>query len=74
MPKSSIRVGMLSYGMSGKVFHAPLLHVNEGFAMKTIMQRSADDALKRYPYVKIVRKAEDIFNDPEYRPGFGEYS
>ncbi len=60
-----IRTGILSYGMSGKVFHCPLLHVNKGFAMKKIMQRSSDDALERYPYVTVVRTAEEIFNDPE---------
>lgn len=60
-----VRVGVLSYGMSGKVFHCPLLHVNPGFEMKKIMQRSSDDALDRYPYVQIVRTAEEIFNDPE---------
>jgi scyllo-inositol 2-dehydrogenase (NADP+) len=60
-----IRVGVLSYGMSGKVFHAPILHILPGFEMVKIMQRSANDALDRYPYVKIVRNATDIFNDPD---------
>ncbi len=59
-----IRVGVLSYGMSGRVFHAPILHVLPGFEMVKIMQRSASDALDRYPYVKIVRNTGDIFNDP----------
>lgn len=60
-----VRVGILSYGMSGKVFHCPLLHVNPGFEMKKIMQRSSGDALDRYPYVQIVRRADEIINDPE---------
>jgi len=60
-----LRVGILSYGMSGKVFHCPLLHVNPGFEMKKIMQRSANDASDRYPYVQVVRTAEEIFNDAE---------
>ncbi len=38
--KPVIHVGILSFGMSGKVFHAPLLHVNPGFAIDKIMQRS----------------------------------
>lgn len=60
-----IRVGMLSYGMSGRVFHAPLLHVNDGYDMVKVMQRSSDSAGDRYPYVCTVRKAEDIIHDPE---------
>ena len=59
-----IRVGILSYGMSGKVFHAPILHVNRGFEMVKVLQRSANDAHDRYPYVEIVRNAEDILHDP----------
>jgi scyllo-inositol 2-dehydrogenase (NADP+) len=60
-----IRVGILSYGMSGSVFHCPLLHVNPGYEMKKIMQRSANNALERYPYVQIVRNAEELIGDPE---------
>lgn len=60
-----IRVGVLSYGMSGKVFHCPLLHVNPGFEMKKIMQRSSNDALIRFPYLQVVRNATDIINDPD---------
>jgi scyllo-inositol 2-dehydrogenase (NADP+) len=60
-----IRVGILSYGMSGKVFHCPLLHVLPGYKMKKIMQRSANDALERYPYVTIVKTADEIIQDPE---------
>ncbi len=63
--KPVIHVGILSYGMSGKVFHAPLLHVNPGFAISKIMQRSSSDALERYPYTTIVRDANDIIHDRE---------
>lgn len=62
--QSVIRVGILSYGMSGRVFHAPLFHVNPGYAMVKIMQRSASTAKVRYPYVSLVQDAEEIFNDP----------
>lgn len=60
-----IRVGLLSYGMSGKVFHAPLLHVNPNFEISAILQRSSNDALFQYPDVQVVRDASAIFNNPE---------
>jgi scyllo-inositol 2-dehydrogenase (NADP+) len=63
--KPKIRVGVLSYGMSGRVFHAPLLHINQGFEMTKILQRDKNDALDRYPYVQIVRNADEIFRDPD---------
>jgi predicted dehydrogenase len=59
-----IRVGLLSYGMSGKVFHAPMLHVNPGFRMTKIVQRSAQDAKDRYPYVEIAKDVSSVINDP----------
>jgi len=62
--KPIIRVGILSYGMSGKVFHAPLLHVNPGYAIAKIMQRSRNDAIDRYPYTQIVRDVSEIIDDP----------
>jgi scyllo-inositol 2-dehydrogenase (NADP+) len=62
--KPVFNVGILSFGMSGKVFHAPLLHVNPGFAIAKIMQRSGNGALDHYPYVEIVRHIEDIIHDP----------
>jgi scyllo-inositol 2-dehydrogenase (NADP+) len=60
-----IKVGILSYGMSGKVFHAPLLHVNPGFTIAKIMQRTGNNALEQYPYTEIVRNTRDITGDPE---------
>jgi predicted dehydrogenase len=63
--KPKIRVGVLSYGMSGRVFHAPILHVNPGFELKKIMQRTGNNALERYPYVKIVGNAEEILQDQD---------
>jgi len=59
-----IQVGILSYGMSGKVFHSPLLHVNPGFSIKKIMQRSDSSALERFPYTEIVRDSDEIIHDP----------
>jgi scyllo-inositol 2-dehydrogenase (NADP+) len=62
--KPVIHVGILSFGMSGKVFHAPMLHVNSGYVIDKIMQRSGNSALEQYPYVQIVRDIDDILQDP----------
>lgn len=61
--RNQVRVALLSYGMSGEVFHAPLLQAHAGFRLSTVLQRNADTAKLRYPDIKIVKKAEDIFND-----------
>ena len=58
-----LSAALLSYGMSGEIFHAPLLQTHPGFRLSTILQRNSDKSRLRYPDVKIARKAEEIFND-----------
>jgi len=58
-----IKTALLSYGMSGEIFHAPLLAVNPGFALTSVVQRSSDKAKQRYPYVKIARQVDEVMND-----------
>ena len=58
-----IRTAILSYGMSGEVFHAPLISAHRGFSLDVIVQRKSDSALARYPNVKIMRSADDVISD-----------
>ena len=58
-----IKTGIASYGMSGLVFHAPLLHVNPGFEMMKIVERSYKGSKERYPNVSIVRSFEELLRD-----------
>lgn len=55
-----IKTGIASYGMSGSVFHAPFLDIHPGFEMHTIVERSKDNARKRYANVNIVRSFEEL--------------
>ncbi len=61
----SINTALLSYGMSGEVFHAPLLMVNHGFNLSAVVQRKSDTAHQHYPSIKVVPSVDDIFQDPE---------
>ncbi|MBN1158460.1 MAG: Gfo/Idh/MocA family oxidoreductase [Bacteroidales bacterium] len=63
--KDVIHVGLFSYGMSGRLFHAPFLHISPKFSIKKILQRSASDARIRYPYVEIARTPDELYHDPE---------
>ncbi len=60
-----IKTGIASYGMSGLVFHAPLLHVSPGFEIVKIVERSNKGSKERYPYVAIVRSFEELLQDEE---------
>jgi scyllo-inositol 2-dehydrogenase (NADP+) len=59
-----VRTAILSYGMSGEVFHAPLLQALPEFEISTIVQRNAEKAAKHFPSVKIVRTVDEALRDP----------
>jgi len=56
-------VGLASYGMSGEVFHAPLLSVNPGFKIISILERTRSLSRERYPKVKIIRNYHELLKD-----------
>jgi len=60
-----LNVALCSYGMSGKVFHAPLISAEPQLHLHSIFQRSSNSALEDYPSVNIVKSFEDILNNPD---------
>lgn len=58
-----ISVGLASYGMSGKVFHAPFLTTNPRFQLRKIVERTKQDSREAYPEVEIVKDFEDLLED-----------
>jgi scyllo-inositol 2-dehydrogenase (NADP+) len=62
---SPVKTALASFGMSGMVFHAPLLHMNEGFIIHKILERSGSKSQSAYPYANIVRDFDDLCRDDE---------
>lgn len=60
-----IKAGICSYGMSGKLFHAPFLEAHPGYALKAIVERHNHDSKERYPDAKLYRSVEELCADPE---------
>jgi scyllo-inositol 2-dehydrogenase (NADP+) len=56
---------IVAYGMSGSIFHAPLLHIHRGFLLKKILQRRSNSALEKYPYVTIAKTYAELLSDNE---------
>ena len=63
MSNEPIRVGLASYGMSGTVFHAPLLTAHPGFRLHTIVERTTNHSPQRYPHVTVVRSFDALLED-----------
>ena len=60
-----ISVGLASFGMSGSVFHAPILSNHKGFRLSKIVERSKNEVKNIYPDVISVRSFDELIYDDE---------
>ncbi|QQL48915.1 Gfo/Idh/MocA family protein [Mucilaginibacter ginkgonis] len=60
-----IVTGLLAYGMSGKLFHAPFLATNAHFKFKAVVERHNKIAHESYPDVLSYDDVTQILNDDE---------
>lgn len=61
---SIVSVGLLGFGLSGSVFHAPLITADPRFRLVKIMERRGEAVRARYPWVEVARDPESIVEDP----------
>lgn len=59
-----IRVGLVGFGMSGRVFHGPLISSVEGLELSAVVERHTDQAAARYPGITTYRNLEDMLAEP----------
>lgn len=60
-----IRTAIASFGMSGKVFHAPLIDANPNMSVYKILERNRSESKHAYPESQLVRDYNDILNDDQ---------
>jgi predicted dehydrogenase len=53
----------MAYGMSGKVFHAPFVQLNDGFNFVAVTERSKKQAANDYPGVKSYGTIDELIAD-----------
>lgn len=58
-----IKTALLSYGMSGKVFHAPFLELHPGFEITGAWERSKKLIQEDFPLVKSYATFDDLLQD-----------
>ena len=61
--KTTIKTGILSYGVSGKLFHAPFLKEHPGFEFTAVVERSKKKAHLDYPNIKSYNSVDEILLD-----------
>lgn len=65
MGASIIKTGICSYGMSGKLFHAPFIEAHPGYELSAIVERNNTGSRERYPTSKLYRSVEELCADKE---------
>lgn len=60
-----INTAILSFGMSGRLFHGPFLQVHPGFEPYAVWERSKNLAQEVFPGIKTYRNYDDILADRE---------
>ncbi len=58
-----VKTGLAAFGMSGKVFHAPLLQAHPEFQLRSIVERKYRGVRECYPDVQVVHNFEDLLAD-----------
>lgn len=58
-----IKTAILSFGLSGKAFHAPFIDLHKGFELCGIWERTKSESAGLYPGASIYRSLEEILSD-----------
>jgi scyllo-inositol 2-dehydrogenase (NADP+) len=58
-----IRVGLIGFGLAGRVFHAPLISSVDGLKLIAVLERHSEEAQRRYPGVVTHRSIDELLAD-----------
>lgn len=60
----TIHTGLIGFGISGQVFHAPFLTTVPGMQLDLVVERHSSKASEQYPGLKVVRSEAELLEDP----------
>jgi predicted dehydrogenase len=63
----TIRVGVIGYGLAGRIFHTAVIDATPGLELAAVVQRSGDEAAQKYPNIKLYRSIEELLADSSIR-------
>lgn len=63
MAEREIGVGVIGYGLGGRVFHAPFVSAVPGLKLVSIMTSKGDEPAKLYPSTRITPALDDLLTD-----------
>jgi len=60
---SIINTAIVGFGLSGRAFHAPFLHVHPGFQLTKVVERHRDESKQLYPEITVVNDFKELLDD-----------
>ena len=63
MSSRILNVGLIGFGLSGRYFHSPFLTTNPRFHLKTVVERSKNEAQEFDPNVENARSTDELLSD-----------
>jgi predicted dehydrogenase len=63
MADREIGVGVIGFGLGGRIFHAPFVDAVPGLRLASVLQRRGDEAARAYPATQIVRSLDEMLAD-----------
>ena len=58
-----LKIGIVSFGYSTKIFHAPFLFKSDYYELYAVLERSKSESITYYPSIKLYRDYDDFLND-----------
>lgn len=63
MSSKILNVGLIGFGLSGRYFHSPFISTNPGFKIKTVVERSRNEAQEFDPTIENARSVDELLSD-----------
>lgn len=60
-----IKVGIVGFGLSGAIFHAPVIAKVKSLELAAIVSSQTQKVKEKYPSVKVYAEASQLFSDPD---------
>ncbi|MGC2160941.1 MAG: Gfo/Idh/MocA family oxidoreductase [Silvibacterium sp.] len=62
-----LRVGVIGFGLAGRIFHTAVIAATPGLELACIVQRHGEEAIEAHPGVQICRSVEEMLRDNSIR-------
>ncbi|MEJ2635498.1 MAG: oxidoreductase [Calditrichia bacterium] len=61
--EKAVNVGLVGFGLSGRVFHAPFINANAGLNLCKVVERHSAKSREIYPQVEVVKDISELLED-----------